>query len=408
MMRITILALGSTGDVLPYIHLGQALKERGHRVRFATMANFSARVNAAGLDYFPIRGDARVLLDRSNDTSLSMARSFITLADSYAADLSAPELADSDLILNQLPAALYGYDLAERYGIPMATLAVIPLQLTSSFPIVGSPNMPLPGYNRATYHFMEQLVWQLMRPAINRWRRNTLGLPKTSLRGYFSQLRSGRFPALNGFSPLVVQRPPDWPDHIHITGYWFPKPAEWQPPPALLEFLAAGPTPIFIGFGSMPVRDKNKAIVTILEAVRLSGERAILHAGWAGLAVSELPKGVFSLDYAPYEWLFPRMKLVIHHGGSGTTAAALRAGVPNMVVPFVFDQFYWGRRIAELGVGLPPIPFRRMSVARLLQAIEGLGADPDLPGRSADFGQKIEAEDGLKRAVQLIEGFGAG
>ena len=170
----------------------------------------------------------------------ALVRSFGSLAEGYARDLSAPHLGETDLIINQLPAGLFGYDLAEKYDVPMAQAAVIPLARTRGFPLMGLPKLPLPGYNKATYYLGEQIAWQMFRTVINRWRKKTLNLPPLPLLGYFGQLGTRRFPIVNGFSRYVVERPADWNEYVHITGYWFPEDRNWEPPQDLSAFIEAG------------------------------------------------------------------------------------------------------------------------------------------------------------------------
>jgi UDP:flavonoid glycosyltransferase YjiC (YdhE family) len=415
-MHLTILALGSRGDVVPYINLGQALKAAGHQIRFITFENFEPLAVNQGLDFFPIRGDMQHILTgdggqalaESGKNPLRMAwsalRLFGVMADGIARDLSAPVLGETDLIINQLPGGMFGFDLAEKYAVPMILAAVMPLTPTKYAPMLAFPGWlaPLPGYNSLTHWLAYQLVWQGYRPAVNRWREGTLGLSKAPLWGYSRAMDARQITVLNGFSEHLVPRPADWGPHIHITGYWFPEEETWAPPEDLSAFLAAGPAPIFIGFGSMPLRDPQGTAAMLLEALELGGQRGILQMGWGGLAAEELPDLVFNLDYAPYGWLFPRMAAVVHHGGSGTTAFGLRAGIPSIIVPFLFDQFYWGRRVAELGVGPPPIPHKKLSALRLAGAMTVAVNDEEMAQTAAGLGQKIRAEDGLGAAVDEI------
>ena len=400
-MHITLLALGSRGDIQPYATLGQRLRAVGHRVCFITTENFRALIAAHGLDFYAIPGDAQALVQAAGANMLALLRAFGSLAHGPTPDIP-PPVRETDVIINQLPLGLTGYDLAEKFNLPMIIAAVMPLFPTRAFPLMGLPTLPLPGYNRFTYAFAQQLGWQLFRPNANRWRRK-LELPPAPRFGYFKQLGTARYPVLNGFSPHVVPRPTDWNEHVHVTGYWFPEDEEWQPPDPLRAFLEAGPPPVFIGFGSMPVRDPQWATAVILDAVQQSRQRAILHAGWGNLGQSTLPEHVFPIEYAPYGWLFPRMALVIHHGGSGTTAFGLRAGVPSLVVPFVFDQFYWGERVAALRVGPRPIAYRRLSARRLAEAITSAIEDRSLRQRAVELGRQIQAEDGLSAAVEVIQ-----
>lgn len=401
-MHISILALGSRGDIQPYVILGSGLKSAGHQVRFITFESFASLITELGLDFHPILGDAQAVVADGGANMLGLVRSFTGLAKGYTRNLSDPHLGETDLIINQLPGGLYGFDLAEKYNLPMMLASVISLARTNTMPLMGFPSLPLPGYNRMTYSVGERVLWQMFRSVINEWRTQTLKLPPLPRKGYFDQLGTQKFPILNGFSEHVVPRPADWNEHIHITGYWFAEEKHWEPPNDLLHFLNAGKPPVFIGFGSMPIKNPRRTTEIILEALKRSGQRGILHSGWGGLGNISLPENVFKIEYAPYSWLFPRMSMIFHHGGSGTTAYALRSGVPSCVIPFVFDQFYWGKRSAELGVGPQPIPFKKITVEKLLTAIE-LGLDhPHFKQKAVNIGQKITVENGIENALNII------
>lgn len=402
-MHITILALGSRGDVQPYAVLGGGLRRAGHQVRFVTFEGFASFASDNDLDFHPIHGDAQALVAAGGTDMLKLVRSFGSLAEGYARDLSAPELGATDLIINQLPAGLYGYDLAEKYDVPMMLAAVIPLARTSTFPLMGFPKFSLPGYNQITYRIGEQMAWQMFRGVINRWRAQVLKLPPLPLKGYFEKFGTKQIPILNGFSPHVVPRPNDWNEHVHITGYWFPEHKDWEPPKELVSFIEAGTPPVFIGFGSMPVKDPQQTTAIILEALKQSGQRGIIHMGWGGLGNQSLPDTVFKIDYAPYDWLFPRMAMTIHHGGSGTTAFGLRSGKPSCVVSFVFDQQYWGERIASLGAGPKPIRFKELTVERLIKAILSGVGNSQMRQTTTEVGNKIRAENGAENVVKAIE-----
>jgi UDP:flavonoid glycosyltransferase YjiC (YdhE family) len=402
-MHITILALGSRGDVQPYATLGNGLKSAGHQVRFITFESFASLVAENKLDFHPIQGNAQALVANGGADMLGLMRSFGSLAEGYARDLSAPQLGDTDLIINQLPAGLYGFDLAEKYGVRMVLASVIPLARTRVFPLMGLPHLPLPGYNKATYYLGEQIAWQMFRAVINRWREKTLNLPPLPIKGYFEQLGTRKIPIINGFSQHVVPRPNDWNEHVHMTGYWFPEDTHWQPPNDLSAFIEAGTPPVFIGFGSMPIKDPQRTTNIILEALKQTRQRGILHTGWGGIGNQSLPNNVFKIDYAPYDWLFQRMAMVIHHGGSGTTAFGLRSGIPSFIVPFVFDQHYWGERIAELGVGPKPIRYKELTAERLQEAISFGVGNSQIRQKAVELGQKIQAENGIENALSILE-----
>jgi sterol 3beta-glucosyltransferase len=415
-MHVTIIALGSRGDVTSYAVLGRALRQAGHQVRLATMQSFAGLADLYGLDYFHLPGDAQALVQ-----SVGSARSFSgknnilrlwagirttygALAKTWAASFSAAELLETDIFINQLPGGLYGWDLSEKIGRSMLIATVIPLAFTRTAPVMGFPTLPLPGYNAITYMLAEQLVWSFFGPVINDWRVRQLGLPRHPRGGYFAAMRRST-PFLNGFSPLVVPPPPDWQAHIHTVGYWLPDQGNWQPPDALLRFLDAGPPPVFIGFGSMPVPDPVETTKLLVEVLQSTGQRGILHAGWAGLAQSDLPEDIFKIEYAPYDWLFPRMRMVVHHGGSGTTAFGLMSGVPSQVISFAYDQPYWGRRIATLGAGPLPLPFNRLTASALTQSIQNCLHNTQMNHRAAQVAAQLHQENGLGTAVKLVESY---
>lgn len=386
-------------------------------MRFITLENFAGLIARHGLDFHPVEGNAEsllsgaagLLLAESGRNPLRMFRgamaSFGALAEGYARDLSAPELRETDVIINQLPGALYGRELAEKAGIPMIAAAVIPLVPTKTSPMFAFPQWParFSLYNRLTHFAAQQLVWQAFRPVINRWRRGTLGLSEAPLLGGLERMGQHPLQVINGFSRHVVPRPADWGAHVHITGYWFPEPSAWEPPADLARFLAVEPPPVFVGFGSMPVRNPQQTTETIVSALNQADCRAVLQAGWAGLGGAHVPESIYRLEYVPYEWLFPRVSAAVHHGGSGTTAAALRAGTPSIPVPFVFDQFYWGERVAGLGVGSRPIPHRELSADKLASALLSVVGNREMQWQTSRLAHQIEQEKGLDYAREIIE-----
>lgn len=418
-MHITILALGSHGDVWPFAVLGGALRRAGHDVRLSTFESFAPMAAQFDLDLHPVQGDAAALMQADGGLALSEAgrsiprlyralrQSFGAQAEAYGRAFGQPALRETDLIVNQLPGGLYATDLVDKARLEGTQVSlvhgsVIPLARTGAFPMVAFPRALsfIPGYNALTYRIAEQLVWQMYRKAVNGWRRETLNLPPTPFLGNMSLDGT---PVLNAFSRYLVPRPPDWGANVHVTGFWYvDDERDWQAPEALRRFLDDGPPPVFIGFGSMPVRRPQETTALLLEAVRRSGQRAILHAGWAGLQSDALPPDVFAIGYTPYGWLFPRVAAIVHHGGSGTTGAALRAGVPALVVPFIFDQHFWGHRLKALGVGPEPLPFKTLAAPALAEALRRMVHDETMRRTAAELGEKVRAEPGVARAVELI------
>jgi UDP:flavonoid glycosyltransferase YjiC (YdhE family) len=206
------------------------------------------------------------------------------------------------------------------------------------------------------------------------------------------------------YSPAVLPTPADWDASSVATGYWFlPRDGDWQPDPALVDFLASGPPPVYVGFGSMPSEDAAAKTQVVLDALAQAGQRGVVATGWGGLTLANAPRDVFALDAAPHDWLFPRMAAVVHHGGAGTTAAGLAAGAPTVICPFFGDQPFWGRRVAALGVGPAPIPQKKLTAARLAAALRTVAEDAAMRMRAQTLGEAIRSEDGVGRAVALLE-----
>ncbi len=176
----------------------------------------------------------------------------------------------------------------------------------------------------------------------------------------------------------------------------------WQPDPELVRFLQEGSAPVYIGFGSMFMGGGKGKTDIVLEALRVAGQRGILATGWGGLAGDNTAKDVFVLDAVPHDWLLPQVAAVVHHGGAGTTGAALRAGKPQVICPFVGDQFFWGRRMADLGVSPRPIPQIKLTAERLAEAIIDAVTNTNLQQRALSIGETIRAENGIECAVKHI------
>ena len=220
----------------------------------------------------------------------------------------------------------------------------------------------------------------------------------------FSRQNTSTTPTIISCSNFVFSSPEDWPDHIYNTGYWFLNDQDgWEPPGELLAFLEAGQPPVYVGFGS--VGDPSQAVKTadlVIQALKHSGQRGILASGWQGMSKRDnFPDEIFILESAPHSWLFPRMAAVVHHGGAGTTAAGLRAGVPSVVIPHSNDQFAWGRRVYELGSGPKPVPRKKLSPERLSQAID-IALTKKIQGNSQELAKKIESEHGSQIAANVI------
>jgi UDP:flavonoid glycosyltransferase YjiC (YdhE family) len=314
---------------------------------------------------------------------------------------------DIDLIVSGIGGLFIGFSIAEKQDIPFLQAYYIPFTPTKAYPSFLFSQLPfkLGGIvNKFSYSIARQMMWQGFRSADNLARKEVLNMPPASILGLYKSKRFNQLPILNGFSQAVIPRPPDWNENNHITGYWFLDSSKnWSPPDELIEFIQSGTSPVYIGFGSMSNRDPEETTDLILQALKKTKQRAIILSGWGGLYKKSLPNTVFMIDSVPFSWLFSKVAAVIHHGGAGTTAAGLRAGVPSIVIPFFGDQFFWGQRVAELGAGPEPIPRKRLSVGRLTKAIQKAISDKTIKQKAKNIGLKIQEEDGVRNAVSVIK-----
>jgi UDP:flavonoid glycosyltransferase YjiC (YdhE family) len=242
-----------------------------------------------------------------------------------------------------------------------------------------------------------------MRP-LGKLMHQILDLPPPSWRNPMGARHSPNDHYLMAHSEALVPRSPEWPANVDVTGFWFlDRTPDWQPPAALSQFIANGAPPIYVGFGSMIMKDPAATVATVLEAIQRTGCRAVISAGWGGLRPTDLPDTVFTIDAVPHDWLFPQMAAVVHHGGAGTTAAAARAGVPHVVVPFISDQFFWAEQLRRRGVAPAGVPHKKLTADKLTAALETALNDGQIRQRAVELGEKVRAEDGTGRAAEIIE-----
>ena len=417
-MRIRVITIGSQGDVRPYVALGAGLKAAGHDVRIATHPAFENLVRGRGLDFAPVAGDPRELADNRqlralHDDGRNIFRWWRTFT-SVDAPLMRQRLADcwdacrdAEVIIVSILPYLLGYAIAAKLNVPLVRAFYFPVSPTRAYPVEVVPKwLPLgERLNLASYGAQRQILWQIARPWVARACRDVLGTGNLPRLEPFGELDRQQQLLLYCYSPAVAPPPPDWGKWIDVTGYWFlDRGTDWTPPPALEAFLADGPAPVYVGgFGNMTNRDPRELARTVVRALKMASRRAIVLTGWGGLQPSELPREIFAIDWVPFDWLFPRVAAAIHHGGAGTTAASLRAGLPTMIIPFFLDNFFWGNRVFELGVGPRPIPRKRLEVGALASAIRTVTTDSDMRGRAAALGARIRAENGVARAVAAFE-----
>jgi UDP:flavonoid glycosyltransferase YjiC (YdhE family) len=413
-MKIVILTFGSRGDVQPMLALGLGLQAAGHQVRIATHQVFEEFVRSVGLEFAEITGDPQQALasERGQDwvnsgqNSFAFLYNFVRLTRPYFRQ----QLRDCqracegvDFIIFT-PFAGGGLDIAEQMDLPVALAALQPFHPTGAFPAMGSFGTFGNAFlNRGSHLTTGYLLWLPFRDIHNRWRIQDLGLPARGLKGPMTSMEQRQVPALYGYSPEVIPRPEDWSPWVHVTGYWFLEgDPGWAPTPELEQFLASGTPPIFMGFGSMIRQDGNALIDIARQAAEELGERFLLQRGWQQLDAGEDHPNLMVIDSAPHSWLFPRMAAVVHHGGAGTTAAGLRAGVPSVLVPHFADQFFWGKWVVARHAGPPAIPRSQLTAASLVSALR-TALSARTRAHAASLGARIRQEDGIARAVAILE-----
>lgn len=408
-MRIALLTYGSRGDVEPFVALGIGLLQAGHRVCLAAPEPFAALAQAHGLECVGLPGDpgrlVRELVDRAGRNwprmIAAMSRFVLPLAVRVAEQARAA-CEGADVIVHTFLLTTAGHEAAIALGVPDFSAQFFPVFApTAAFPGLPFPDLKLGGgYRRLTHELVTQTFWQGGRLLYGWVRRKNPHLPPLTEWPFDARL-ARRTPILYAFSPSVVPPPADWPDDVHVTGYWFlGGQGEWQPPAELVRFLESGPAPVVVGLGSTRSRNPDSFRKKVLAALQETRQRAVVvGAGWRP---QELPQGIFPLAEAPYPWLFRRAAAVIHHGGAGTTGAGLRAGVPNIVIPFTSDQPFWGRQVHRLGAGPRPIPAQRLTARKLAEAMRTAAGDEAMRAQAGGLGERIAAEDGVARAVDLV------
>lgn len=416
-MRIGVIALGSRGDVQPYVALGKGLKQAGYEVVMLTHDPYKGLVLGEGLEFLAIGGNPRTIVERAMNqdrvgekpSEFDFMRKVVPLIKPLRYEIvtrcwEGCQEVDA-LVLNVL-GIVVGIPIAQKRGIPAFPAYLQPMTPTREFPALSFPSVPdwlayvRPSYDLLSAEFLDWMRWQFYR-SMGKVAHELLG---TQVRSPIIHMQEQQTPIFYGYSERFLPRPSDWPDYCHITGYWFlDTPADWQPPTDLQAFLQAGTPPVYIGFGSMGSGDPHRLTELVVKALELSGQRGILLTGWGALKQEHLSENVIVIDEVPHDWLFPQTTVVVHHGGAGTTGAGLRAGLPNIIVPFISDQPFWGEQVYKRGVGPWPIHHKQLSAEALAEAITLAVTDGGMRERAAALGRRIRAEDGVGNAVGLFQ-----
>lgn len=412
-MRIHILVIGTWGDIRPNVVLAQALQTEGYELILYSSENFREWVEKHGIRFVSLSVDVQGIMERiayNNNPLVLMdnIQKFLSPALFQVGKEMIPHLQKGDtfIVIAGGLGLISGF--VEKFDLRLILFNLQPLTPSRELGPIAAPALPkaMPMRETLNYqlgYFSQRMSFGLFGVQGNKLRKDLLGIPEQK----WSQFRRmlDETPTITAVSRHVFPEMKSWKAHQRLTGYLFDDDTSWQAPQALLDFLAEDEKPVYIGFGSMNDRKAETTTDLVLEAIRRSGKRAVLLSGWAGLGAKQMPKDVFLLDYAPHQWLFPRMAAVVHHGGAGTTGAGLAAGVPSVIVPFFADQPNWATIVHELGAGTKPIPRNKLTADKLAAAIHEATSKPEIQIKSASLAQAIRAEDGKSEAVKAIKEF---
>ena len=409
-MNITILTYGSRGDVQPFLPLSLGLMARGHSVKLAAPNRFKNLIEGYGISFVPLAGDPEDLSRRLNNVGFNpfkQMREMMDHAVAIGADVARQTdeaCRDADLIIHTFAHAVGAHTIAREKNIPDVHIQTFPMFTpTGDYPNAAMPDLKLRALNYFSHYASSRISKWTATFGYEQVRRRA-GLPKRKLYFPFDDdpLRPPTL-ILCAWSPSVLPPSAEWKVNVHVTGYFYFDfvDSSYQPPHELQSFLESVEKPICVSFGSMVNRDARRIDEIVRDSLKQTNHRGIILSGWGGVNQSS-SKDLLYLESAPHDWLLPRCKMVVHHGGAGTTSAGLRAGIPNIVVPFTGDQPFWGRRVHAIGAGPKPILIKNLTVERLTRAIAE-ASSPAAGERAQAARRKMRGEDGASRAVELIE-----
>ncbi|TGJ71182.1 Sterol 3-beta-glucosyltransferase [Orbilia oligospora] len=415
-LRFTCLTIGSRGDVQPYIALCKGLMKEGHKARIATHAEFKDWVESHGIEFREVAGDPAELMRICVENGMftisflkEAAGKFRTWIDDLLSSAWAA-CQDSDVLIES-PSAMAGIHVAEAMKIPYFRAFTMPWTRTRAYPhAFAVPDHKMGGaYNYFSYIMFDNVFWKAIASQVNRWRKKELHLKSTSL----DKMQPNKVPFLYNFSPHVVIPPLDFSDWIRVTGYWFldESQSNFEPSPEMIEFMRKaredGKPIVYIGFGSIVVADPQALTQTVVDAVVKAEVRCLLSKGWsdrlgrkdASTPEIPLPDCILPIKATPHDWLFKHIDAAVHHGGAGTTGASLRAGLPTVISPFFGDQFFFGGRVEDLGVG---VCLKKLNVKTLAEAMWLATNSNRMITKARVLGEQIRSEDGVQTAIQAI------
>ncbi len=411
-MKILLIAIGTRGDVQPFVVIGSRLRTAGHDVHIAAAEGFSEPIAVAGLTHHVLPLDFQNLLNEPDMQAAMTSLSGKLKAYRAAIGIMNVQLSAMwqigldvvpDLILYHFKGVLGPY-LGHRFGVPAWPVMLQPgFAPTRAYPQFLLAQRSLGGLgNLASHHIINAVMRFGTNRMLKRWVKVTgtdIGPVLDVMAGYAPGRRA---PRLHAYSRHIVPLGSDMSNVERQVGYAFAEPATFTPSPALERFLLSGETPIYVGFGSMPGIDHARVNGALLGALQQTGLRAVVATGWGGIGQLAPASHLHVLDAVPHTWLFPRVSAVVHHGGAGTTHEGLRWGQPTVICPLFADQPFFGQRVVDLGAGPAPIAQKRLTADRLARALEDALTDR-VAKKAGAMGQAMKTEDGAGAITGLID-----
>lgn len=420
-MKITIIAIGSRGDIVPYIALSQGLISAGHAICFATHMAFKELVRGYDIPFFALDDEPKEIFQTEDGAKLlAQGTNPYRFAQQFAHRVAAlmplymrrsqEACQEADTIIVALASLLIGHAIAEKYQKRLVVTMLQPMLLsTATLPEPTSPRLPQKprllgkAMNQLSHILARQYTGFLFLPAANAARKSLFDLPPLA-RSFYATLPDVADLILCGYSSLLVPRAADWGAKIHTTGFWVPRSQEaWQPERELVDFLDAGSAPVYIGFGSMSPYHPIETVEMVEQALTQIGQRGILLVDPSAFSAQKRSDILYLTHGTAHNWLFPRVQAIVHHGGAGTTAAGLRAGIPTIIVPFISDQWFWGYQVAHAGAGPRPISRKRLTAKKLAEKLDAVIHDQEMKRKARELGIKLSSENGVDQAVKAIE-----
>jgi sterol 3beta-glucosyltransferase len=415
-MKVTVIAIGTRGDVQPLIALGVQLAQCGHTVRIAAQSLFASVIADARLEFYPLSGDARKFfagaVGRHLRTRMDDGDEFTRFWKSYVSPVVRrhvgeviPACLGADAIVCE-PWFQIAPTLKDYLNIPCFVGCVMPVPCiqTQEFNYPFSQQLCQTTAETGCAESWRDAEWfgGVAFPEIKMWRAS-LGLKSLEWNSYLEQIRG--CPHLFGYSVHVLKKPSDWSELHQVTGYWFLSEGEhFVPPQRLKDFLETGSPPVVLGFSSQVCEQVERVRSCFIQSLRKTRKRGIILSGWDDNIQIDTGE-CLSCKEVPYDWLLPQVAGMVHHGGAGSVGECLRAGIPSLAIPQGYDGAFWGLRIAELGLGLKPVRLEAMEVRDLTYGISRFYEDRELCHKLGSIAGLISEETNQFTAVHLIENY---